>query len=153
MSQKRACLIYVSATEDGVLAAQQRLEAQGYSVCAVEADDADAKAAQSGDGGLPEPLMNCIESSDVCVFLLPSEAASDCLLGASAGAAIGQGKPIVGIVWGQRGDYPEEFGDYARSMVRRDSERIEDALAGAEIWEGPDRTLVPPRTIKHVRCQ
>lgn len=151
--QKRACLVYVSATEDGRAAARAGLEKLGYSVCEVKAELDDAQAARSQEGNLPVELADCISTSDLCVFLLPEIEADDGVLDVAASLANQLGKCIVGVVAGKRGEYPLGFDDHAASMVRKGSGRFDDAVCGAEIWEQPDGSLVTDRTITHIRCQ
>ena len=151
--QKRACLVYVAATDGSRAAVRARLERLDYVVCEVKAELADALAAQSGQGELPTELAECISASDLCVFLLPEAGVDDGLLGDAAGLANQLGKPILGVVVGGRTEYPQSFDDHARSMVREDSDRFDDAACGTEIWEQPDRTPVGGRKIRHIRCQ
>lgn len=151
--QKRACLVYVAETAAGVEAVKTRLEQNGFAVCAVEAKLEDALAAQNGETNLPEALAECIDGSDLCVFLLPESEANDGGLGQACGLASQLGKRIIGIVAGTRENYPEPFEDNAESMIRQESDRLTDAICGTEVWERPDRSPVADRPIKHVRCQ
>lgn len=151
--QKRACLVYVKATEGGRAAIRDRLEQRGYTVCEAEAELEDALAAQQGVSNLPAPLAQCISMSDLSVFLLPEDAATDGAIGGAGGLANQLGKRIVGVVAGARVKYPESFDDYAHAMVREDSGRFDDAISGTEVWEQPDRSPVADRPIKHIRCQ
>ena len=150
--KKRACLIYVTATEAMRAPVKSRLQAQGYDVCEVKAEVEDALAAQAGSSALPAILAKCIVESDLCVFLLPEEAEADGLIGAAAGMAGGLDKPSVCVVAGDREEYPAEVDDHA-SIVREDSDKLDDAICGAEVHEAPDRSLSPDRQIDHVRCQ
>lgn len=150
--RKRACLIYVIATEAMRAPAKSRLEAQGYDVCEVKAEVEDAVAAQAGSHTLPAALAECIAQSDLCVFLLPEEADADGLIGAAAGMAGGLDKPSVCVVAGDREEYPAEVDDHA-SIVREDSDKLDDAICGGEVREAPDRSPSPDRKIDHVRCQ
>jgi 3-hydroxyisobutyrate dehydrogenase-like beta-hydroxyacid dehydrogenase len=149
---KRACLIYVTATEALRAPVKARLEAQGFDVCEVKADLEDALAAQEGATQLPAALADCIAQSDLCVFLLPEEAGGDGLIGAAAGMAGGLDKQSVCVVAGGREEYPAEIDDHA-SIVREDSERLDDAICGTEVHEAPDRSPAPDRKIDHIRCQ
>ncbi|MDR6288815.1 hypothetical protein E9232_001322 [Inquilinus ginsengisoli] len=151
--QKRACLIFVKATEGRRAAVRTRLEQNGYSVCEVEAELDDALAAQSGGSDLPAELIECISKSDLCVFLLPEAEANDGVLDDAAGLANNLGKRIVGIVSGDRIGYPQNLDDHAGSMIREGSDRFDDAVCGTDVWERPDRSPVVDRPIKHIRCQ
>lgn len=153
MGAKRACLVYVTATASKRDAVRGHLEECGYSICEVKADLEDAIAAQAGEDALPDALKICIESSDVSVFLLPEDPAFDGLMGPAAGAADSCDKPVIGVVEGVRGIYPEEFQDTAHSMIREGSTTLPAALAGEEIWEKADRTRIVERPFKTVRCQ
>lgn len=153
LDKKRACLVYVAATEDGREEVRRRLEQSGYAVCEVKAEHDVALAAQAGHASLPDVLMECIAGSNLCLFLLPEEEASDGCLSGAAGLASRLGKRIIGIVAGTRIKYPESFGDSAGSMLRVDSDRLDNAISGSDFWERQDRSLVVDRPIKHVRCQ
>lgn len=150
---KRACLVYVAATAAHRGPVKARLETNGYSVCEVEAPLEDALAAREGFADLPADLVDCISNSEVCVFLLPEDSANDGALDDAAGLANRLKKRIVGVVAGARDLYPQSFDDHAKSMVRDDSDRLDDAICGSEVWERPDRSPVGPRTITHIRCQ
>jgi hypothetical protein len=150
---KRACLIYVTATAALRGSVKARLEARGYNVCEVKAEVDDALAAQGGSADLPAELVECIAQSEMCVFLLPTEAEGDGLIGSAAGMAGGLDKQMVCVVAGNRGEYPTELDDHAQAIVRQDSGRLDDAIGGAEIRELPGYSPSPDRTINHVRCQ
>lgn len=150
---KRACLIYVKATEAMCNAVRARLEAQGYSVCEARAEVEDAVAAQGGSTDLPAELLTCITQSELCVFLLPEEADGDGLMGGAADVAGGLEKQMVCVVAGSRTDYPTELDDHAQAIIRDDSDRLDDAICGAEVREAPDRSPSPDRKIDHIRCQ
>ncbi len=152
-NQKRACLVYVTATEGGRNAVKVRLEQRGYSVCEVRAEFDEALAAKAGKADLPIALAECIAGSDLCVFLLPEAEVDDCALDKASGLASQLAKRVIGVVAGIRTKYPESFDDSAQSMVRENSNRLDDAISGIEVWERPDRSPVADRTIKHVRCQ
>jgi hypothetical protein len=150
---KRACLIYVSATASSRVEVRAELEANGFDVCEVEAKLEDALAAQAANTNLPQQLVDCINSADLCVVLLPESAEADALLGPAAALASEKSKRLIGVVAGSRSDYPEAIDDTGHALVREHSPRLKDAICGAEIWEGPDGAPVPDRKIKHVRCQ
>lgn len=153
MAHQQACLVYVAATAEKRDAVRVQLKEAGYTVCEVKADLEEALASQAGQTALSDGLKECIESSDVCVFLLPEDPASDGLMGAAAGAADSCGKPVVGVIEGRRSTYPEEFQDTAHSMVREGSPSFPKAIGGEEIWERADRTRVTERPFKTVKCQ
>lgn len=150
--KKRACLVYVTATEAMRAPVRARLDAQGYEVCEVKAEVEDALAAQAGASPLPVELAECIAQSELCIFLLPEESEMDGLIGAAAGMAGGLDKQSVCVVAGGREEYPAEVDDHA-SIVREDSDRLDDAICGTEVREAPDRSPAPDRKIDHVRCQ
>lgn len=152
-NKKSACLVYVAATEAGRDAIKVHLEQSGYLVCEVKAEHGVALAAQSGQMDLPVGLAECITKSDLCVFLLPEKQLDDCGLGGAAGLAVQRGKRIIGIVAGDRIDYPESFITGAGSMLRMGSDRLDDAINGSDVWERQDRSPTIERRIKHVRCQ
>lgn len=146
-------MVYVEATADRVAEVREQLEKQGYSVCEAEASVVEAEAAQAGEAGLPGALERCIATSDVCVFLLPKELASDGALGQGAGFADQAGKLIIGIVSGDRAVYPEQFQDAASSMIRDKSAALPEALKNGEIWEKATGERVIERPFKTVKCQ
>jgi hypothetical protein len=151
--EKRACLIYVTATADDRGPTRASLEGAGYVVCEVRAELDDALLAQAGEGDLPESLSECIAQSDICVFLLPADQGNDGALSGAASLAQRAGKRMVGIVAGARDHYPEALEDCADAMVRQGSEQLSAAIDGREIWERPDGSPAPAREIRHVRCQ
>lgn len=151
--EKRACLVYVAATEAGRHEVRARLEGSGYTVCEVKVELDVAIAAQAGETALPAALVDCISGSSLCIFLLPEMESDDCILGDAAGLSNQLGKRTIGIVAGARTKYPPTFEDQAESMLRLGSERLADAISGIEIWEKPDRSIVSDRTIDHIRCQ
>jgi hypothetical protein len=87
------------------------------------------------------------------VFLLPEDEADDGAIDEAADLANRLEKRIVGVVAGARDSYPESLDDHAHSMVREDSDRLDDVICGSEVWEAPDRSLAGERPIKHIRCQ
>ena len=151
--EKRACLIYVLATEDDRGPVRQKLENAGYMVCEVKAEFDEVLAAKEGEEGLREEITACISASELCVFLLPEDDQQDGEIGTAAGYADNLGKRLIGVVAGNRISYPEILEDFAPSMVRVGSDRLGGAIAGEAIWEAADRTPVADRPIKHVRCQ
>jgi hypothetical protein len=151
--QKRACLIYVPATAAGRATVFQELEAKGYSVCEVEATLGEAKVVQSGLPALSEELRACLADAELCVFLLPENAADDAGIELAADAADGSEKRIVGVVAGARAAYPQVLDDGAESMLRVGSKRLAAAIAGESAWEAPGGTPATIRPIKRVRCQ
>lgn len=150
---KRACLVYVAATEGLRGVVRLRLQANGYLICEVKADLDDALAAQAGSTNLPAKLVNCMTNADLCIFLLPEKATADGLIGPAVGLASELDKPTVCVVAGSRADYPQCVDDHAQAIVREDSNRLDDAICGKEIREMPDRSLSPDRIIQHIRCQ
>jgi hypothetical protein len=149
-----ACIVYVHATANLRGPIKKRLEAEGYEVREIKASIDDALAAQAGvDVALPAELTRLIEESDLCVFLLPEVGGDDGFIDAVAGLANKLNKPVIGVVAGKRENYPPNLDDCAKAMVREGSSRISDALKGQEIWEKPDGSIPPDRTIKHIKCQ
>lgn len=151
--EKRACLIYVTATENDRAAVREKLEGAGYVVCEVKAELNEAVAAKAGEDGLRDEITACVGASELCVFLLPEDDADDGVIGTAAGYADSLGKRLIGVVAGIRVSYPDVLEDFAPSMVRIGSERLRQAIEGEEVWERPDRTPVLDRPIRHVRCQ
>ena len=66
---RKACLIYVTATEGLRRPVRAELERAGFTVCEVKADIEDARAAKAGDDRLPPELSACLRDADLCVFL------------------------------------------------------------------------------------
>lgn len=153
VEQKLACLIYVTATANKRQAVTDSLHRQGYRVREFKAPLKDALAARAGRTAIPAALAQCIADADLCVFLLPESDKDDCTLNAAAELAGGSGKRIIGVVSGDRHQYPESFEDTAESMVRDGSPRLDAAINGAKVWERPDRSPVDDRKIRHQRCQ
>lgn len=151
--EKRACIVYVAATAGERAAVRKELEGAGYVVCEVKAEIEEALAAKAGQDGLREELAACIGASELCVFLLPEDDAQDGEIGTAAGYADGLGKRLIGVVAGARTSYPDVMEDFAPSMIRVGSERLAEAIAGADIWEAADRSPIADRKIRHVRCQ
>lgn len=150
---KRACLIYVSATAGMVPAARARLEAEGYGVCEVLADLDTAAAAAAQDGSvLPSPLKDCIDTADLCVFLLPEDAASDGLMVAGGGLASELGKPFIGVIDGGRDALPDPFEQDSAGIVYDCDESLSEAIKGDRSFRNPDGT-VRERGIRHLKCQ
>jgi hypothetical protein len=151
--EKRACLIYVTATENDRAAVREELEGAGYVVCEVKAELDEALAAKAGEDGLRDEITACVGASELCIFLLPEDDADDGVIGTAAGYADSLGKRLIGIVAGSRTSYPDVLEDFAPSMVRVGSDRLAQAIAGDDVWEAADRSPVADRPIKHVRCQ
>lgn len=150
---KRACLIYVSATSGRAPAARKRLEAEGYGVCEflVESDTAIAVAAHDFSA-LPPALKECIESSDLSVFLLPPDAKSDGCIPAGSSLSSELGKRFIGVVDGGRDVLPESFEQDAAGIVHDCDESLTQAIRGDPSFKNPDGT-VRERNIKHLKCQ
>lgn len=63
-------------------------------------------------------------------------------------------KRVIGV-WapGATGvDMPAELDEFADAVVPWDGNAIVAALEGADNWQGPDGTEVPPRNIKRLSC-
>lgn len=153
VEQKVACLVYVAATANKRQAVVDRLHREGYQVREFKAPLKDALSAKAGRTPIPAALAQCIADADLCVFLLPEAEQDDCILGAAVELAGGSGKRVIGVVSGDRHQYPEGFEDIAESMLRHGSDRLEAAIRGDKIWERPDRSPVEDRKITHQRCQ
>jgi len=150
---QRACLIYVSTTAGMVQAAQARLESEGYKVCKVLADTDTATSAMAETGSaLPDKLKTCIETADLCVFLLPEAAADDGCMASGGALASELGKPFVGVVEGERVDLPESFEEDAAGIVLDCDESLSEAIRGDRSFKKSDGTL-RERTIRHLKCQ
>lgn len=150
---KRACLIYVSATAAMVSAARARLEGEGYRVCEVLADLDTARAAAAQDGSaLPTALKDCIETADLCVFLLPESASGDGCMASGGGLASELGKPFIGVVEGGRDVLPEPFEKDAAGIVRNCDESLSEAIRGDRSFRNQDGTA-RERRIRHLKCQ
>lgn len=150
---KRACLIYVSATASKVPVTQARLEAEGYKVCKVLADLEVAIAAEAQVGGsVPPALKDCIETADLCVFLLPDDSAADGCMGAGGGLASELGKPFIAVVDGAREILPDPFEKDAAGIGHDCDEGLGNAIRGDRSFRNPDGT-VRKRNISHLKCQ
>jgi|GEM_PF-6649822 len=150
---KRACLVYVTATTGMVSAARARLEAEGYGVCEVLADLDTATAATAQDGSaLPIALKDCIEAADLCVFLLPEDAASDGCIGSGGGLVSELGKTFIGVAEGGRNVLPEPFEKDAAGIVHDCDEALSEAIRGDRSFKNPDGTA-RERGIRHLKCQ
>jgi hypothetical protein len=150
---KRACLIYVSATAGMVSPARARLEAEGYAVCEVLADIDTATAASVNDiDALPSAVRECVETADLCVFLLPQDVANDGGIPAGGSLASTLGKPFIGIVQGEREAAPDPFEQDAAGIVHDCDETLAKAIRGDRSFRNPDGT-VRERSIRHLKCQ
>jgi len=150
---KRACLIYVTATAGMVPSARSRLETEGYGVCEVLADLGIATAAAAQEvSALPNALKNCIEAADLCVFLLPEDAANDGCIGSGGGLVSELGKTFVGVVEGGRDILPEPFERDAAGIVHDCDEGLMGAIRGDRTFRNPDGTA-RERSIRHLKCQ
>jgi len=150
---KRACLIYVSATARMVPAARARIEAEGYEVCEVLADLATATTAAAQDGSaLPPALKDCIETADLCVFLLPEDAVGDGCMASGGGLASELGKPFIGVIEGDRDVLPEPFEKDAAGIVHDCDDALSKAIKGDRSFKNPDGTA-RERSIRHLKCQ
>lgn len=152
-TSKRACLIYVMATAGLRAVARVRLEAEGYEVCEVLADEDAALAAQAGDPKLPDDLKACIESAELCVFLLPADAANDGCLGAGGNFASQLGKPFIAAVDGAREVLPQAFDADAAGVVRDFGEALTDALRGDQKFKDVGGASTREVKIKVIKCQ
>lgn len=149
---KKACVIYVAATQSDLAAVNERLNSEGFDVCCVLATEQVARSVQSGVDNLPTAVKDCVSNSELCVILLPEREADDEGIGHAAGFAAQMGRRIIGVVAGNREDYPGGF-NAAASVIRVASDRLAAAIQGQNIWELPDGTVIPDRTIDHQRCQ
>jgi hypothetical protein len=153
-TKKKACLVYVKATEHNLEAVRFALLEAGYSICEVKAELKDAIAAKESQfEQVPKELKDCITESELCIFLLPEDEAEDGYLGGSASFAHKSEKRIIGVVAGARTVFPQPFEDAADSMIRAGSKRLSDVIAGKEIWENPDSSPVADRNIPRIKCQ
>lgn len=150
---KKACLIYIQATEPFVEDTTALLEAAGFEVCVEIADAEVAQQAKEGKAGLPENIEKCIKDADECVILYPGDDASDVSLGGVGGACSDSGARVVGVCCGTREQSPADVDDFADSYVHSDSPKLSDAINGESCWENSDRTPAPPRKIDRVKCQ
>jgi hypothetical protein len=150
---RRACLVYVAATQGNRAQVRAELEQAGFAVCEVLAAVDDARAAQAGAGDLPPALAACLRDAQLCVFLLPEDEKADGLIGAAAAEAQAGGKRIIGVVAGARERYPEALDDFARAMVRVGSGRLGEAVSGVEVWEAPGGGPIAKRDARNVKCQ
>lgn len=153
MTTKKACLIYVTVTTGLKAGARARLEAEYYDVCEVLADLDDAVSAEAGEPVLSADLKACIDTADLCVFLLPEDAAGDGSIGAGSGYASELGKPFIAVVGGERTTLPEPFDADAAGIVHDAEEGLTDAIRGDTSFNKPDGSKGSPRKTDHVKCQ
>lgn len=151
--EKQACLVYVTATANLRAEARARLEAEGYEVCEVLTDLDEAIAAEAGEPVLSPDLRACIDGAELCVFLLPDDAAEDGGLGAGGGYASELGKPFIAVVVGAREALPEAFDADAAGIVRDCDEDLAGAIRGDPSFKKPDGSNVSARKTDHVKCQ
>lgn len=150
---KKACLIYIKATENSVQSATEKLEAEGFDVCAEIAEIKDAEVLKTGGSEIPEKLKECIEGADVCVILFPEDESLDGSFAGIPGACSDSGSRVVGVSCGTRANTPQDIDDLADSYVHSDSPKFPDAVNGEDCWENPDRSPAPARRIDRVKCQ
>ncbi|WP_157073603.1 hypothetical protein [Sphingomonas soli] len=151
--EKRACLVYIAATATSVDSVRSRLEGEGYAICVIEAQPDDAVAAQSGERDLPPELLQCIENSDICVFLIPEEPGASGDLCAGIGVANSEGKRTIAVLCGDPKQIPEGVDDLADAVVKIDSDRLIPAVEGEDVWESPSAKPDEPRKTNRVKCQ
>ena len=151
--KKQACLIYVNETETMVGEACTRLEAAGYTVCAVKASLEIVAAAEANSAALPKDLADCISQSELCIFLVPEQQDADGLLGAAAGEAGRLSKQMVGIIAGGRATSPSGLDDHAQAIIRQNSSSLDAAISGEEIRETPAAARAHERSFVTVKCQ
>lgn len=150
---KKACLVYVSASEAARKAAVEQLHAKGYEVCEVLADTDDVQKMQADAGELPPDLLACLDRSEICVILLPEDPDADGIIAAAASGADAQRLRMVCVVAGDRASYPESIDDHAKSVVRVGSPKLAPAIDGEECWEEPGGGPRIERKFKTVKCQ
>lgn len=150
--KKNACVIYVASTKSELPRVQVELERNGYVVCTVLAAVDTVRKLRSDEGDVPEAIRRCIESSDLCVFLVPEDEVEDGGLHGAAGLASQLGKRIVGLVNGGRIVYPEAF-EVAGAIIRMSSARLASVIQGEDTWEAADSSIIKDRPIRHQRCQ
>ncbi len=151
MTDIKACLIYTQQSKHMLLQTITKLTDEGYTVCSLESVLRDAIDAQSSKNGLPMQITECIEKSDICVFLLPEQSKDDEGLGGACTFANQTAKPVIGIMAGHYTEVPQEFDDCAQSMIREKS-KIGPAII-EEIWENTDGSKAEGRKIIHIKCQ
>lgn len=149
---KKACVIYVRATESELPRVNRELEQEGYTVNAVLATAQDLRSIRNDSNDISDALRQCIADADLCVFLIPEEEENDGGIGGGAGFARQMGKRIVVLVGGARAVYPEGF-DIADAIIRMASPRLTAVIQGEDTWESPDQTVIPDRPIHHQKCQ
>jgi hypothetical protein len=148
---RKACIIYVPETAGSVAKVRVELEEQGFTVC--EADAAEAANGHLSQGQLPQPLLDCMDGTELCVFLLPAMPVDDGLIGACAAAAAGADIRMIGAYANARVVFPEALDEQAESIVRVEGPNLAEAISGSPIWEKPDGQRAADREITRVRCQ
>lgn len=150
---KRACLVYTASTAGDRDAVRKRLEDGGYDVCEVEAQLADAVAAEAGEAAIPADLQACIDASEVCIFLIPDDASALGDVGSGIGVGNASGKRVVAVLAGQPKNLPQKVDDLADAVVCVDSDELIPAVEGKPVWEAPGKEDGQPRKTKRVKCQ
>ncbi|MFC5343566.1 hypothetical protein ACETK8_10040 [Brevundimonas staleyi] len=148
---RKACIIYVPATAGSVAKVRAEMEEGGFSVC--EADAAEAAEGLLPQGELPQALVDCMDGTELCIFLLPAVPVDDGLIDACAAVAGGADIRMIGAYAGARDAFPEALDEQAESIVRVDGPNLAEAISGSPIWEKPDGQRAPDREISRVRCQ
>lgn len=151
--RKIACVIYVIATQNELPQVKESLKSQEFDTGCVLTTLEVAQAAQEGTaGGLPTPVRDCIANSQLCIFLLPANKEDDGGIGQAAQLAVQLEKRIIGVVAGDRDQYPDGFKAVA-SVIRVSSSALASAIQGKNIWESPNKSAIPERSIDHQKCQ
>jgi hypothetical protein len=136
-----------------VPAARARLLDEGYEVCEVLADlEAATAAAASTGSALPTALKKCVESADLCVFLLPADSSKDGYIASGGSLSSEIGKPFIGVLDGGREALPASFEQDASGVVHDCDEGFSAAIRGDRSFRNADGT-VRERTIRHLKCQ
>lgn len=150
---KKACLVYVASTAALIAEARARLEAEGYDVSEILANLDDVIAAEVGEPVLPESLKDCVNGADLCVFLLPEDAADDGCLGAGGSYASELGIPFIAVMVGGRDTLPPSFDADAAGVVRDCGNGLVNAIQGDPSFKNPDGSPASPRKTDHIKCQ
>jgi len=145
---KKACVIFVARLEEKAAFVAASLESEGFDVCLHQASEEDARAAKGG-GTVNAGIAKCLDSADVCVFLIDDEEQYSGI----GWAAIGAGTRVVGVLVGANAKASADIDEIGSSVLPISSENLGKALTGEDVWEGVDGKPVKPRNPRRQKCQ
>jgi hypothetical protein len=145
----KACVVCVSAMKIEARSLAASLRQGGLEVCEEVVDVVTAAALTEGHGTVPQQVLDCIQSADVCYFLLEGGTEIAPSFGECLRFAATLGKKIVAIVEGQ---LPSIVDDVADTVLVPGSKMAVASAMGDVSSDHPARTA-GPREIERVKCQ